>query len=61
MVVRSLRSFLTWVTEVPVGRDNMESSRSRGIVPLALLALLFTACCNYSRAAVVTHFDFSAS
>jgi hypothetical protein len=51
MVVRIFRSFLTRVTEIPARRENIESSRYRGIVQLALLALLLTACFKCSRAA----------
>jgi hypothetical protein len=40
--------------QIPAWRENIESCRYRGIVQLALLALLFTACCRYSRAAEPT-------
>jgi len=67
MVVRSLRSFLTQVTKLPASGENVRrvsnfafrisifgASRYRGIVQLALLALLFSACFDYSRAAEPT-------
>jgi peptidoglycan/xylan/chitin deacetylase (PgdA/CDA1 family) len=63
MVIHSFRSFLTQVTQVPAWGDKscrvsnfdfrisvFDLSRRRGIVQLALLALLFTACFRYSQA-----------
>jgi peptidoglycan/xylan/chitin deacetylase (PgdA/CDA1 family) len=54
MMVRTFRTFLTRVTHIPAWRENIESSRYRGIVQLALLAVLFTACFKHSRAAEPT-------